>query len=319
MKRFPAFRQILPVVLAAFLLTSCGKKPPPDPRLELPPGEKVSVMTELSRPTIHLGEDARLTITVLHRDDVKVTFPDEEKKIGELTVVRRGGTGPSRVSEGVVKETLWYELSSDIPDQYIVPRIRIACADIKGESEYLSGTVRLKVVRTVDDISAVKGLRDIKRPVSMRKNYGRLFALIGVLLALLVLAEIVCIVIRRHRRLRAAEEEPVPANIKALEELRRIEGLDLLEKKQYEEYAVLVSSVVRGYIRERFSVPTAEMTTEEFTQRADKGYYLTEECQTIAREFFQQSDEVKFAAHSPTEEECAALVEKAVAFIEKSC
>ncbi len=300
------------------LLVSCREKSREDEKPGLLPGESISIKAELDKTTMYLGEDARLTITAVYREDVIVVFPALAEMLGELDIVDSGKTGPDLVSEGITEETRWYDLTTKVPGEYTVPGTTITYTDNEGKREYITGTMNLKIVRTVEDISKIKTLRDIKPSRRIPKNYSRLFIFLGCLIGGSVLVYSVYLIVRRRRRIRTMKAEPVPPNIRALEELKGVEDMGLLKEDRSEEFIVFVSSAVRSYIQERFSVPAEEMTTDEFLRGSEKGYYLTDECRSLIREFLERCDAVKFAAHSATVEECSAILEKAIEFIEKS-
>ncbi len=318
MRPFRACGQLLPAILTVSLLVSCDKKPHENEKPTLPPGESISIEAKLNRNVMYLGEDARLTITAIHHEDTTVDFPAQMEPLDELIVVDSGRTGPERLSQGAIEESVWFDITTNTPGDYSIPGITITYANSEGEREYVTGKMNLKFVRTVEDISEIKALRDIKPPRHIQKSYFRLFVFLGAVLGGLTLAYIVRRIISRKRKTRRDQKKPVPPNIQALEELKRIEDMKLLEEKRPGEFIVMISAAVRRYIERRFSVPAEEMTTDEFLRRSEKGYYLTDECRIMIREFLQRCDAVKFAAHLPTDEECETILEKAVEFIAKS-
>ena len=317
MRSFHVSRSIFLVLISLFFL-SCSEEQDVDEGLALPPGQAIVVEAELDKSTMYLGEDARLKVTAVYRDDVTVEFPSELRLPDGVELVNSGGTDREEISGGIVEETRWYDLTTNIPGNYVVPGVTITYQDEDGEHDYVTGAMTLKVVRTVENVDELETIRDIKPPKPIGKNYYRLYVFVASVVCGVLIVYVIRWFLKRRRLARVIEQKPTPPNIQALEELRGIDELKLLKEGREEEFIVEVSGVVRRYVERRFSVPTEKMTTDELLKRSEKGYYLGNECSVLIKEFLERCDAVKFAAHSPTGEECEAILDAAVDFIEKS-
>jgi hypothetical protein len=270
------------------------------------------------RDTVYLGEDVHLTIRARYLEDMTVSFPAEIEMPDHVDVRVARKEDPVTVSEGIVEESCVYNLTTAIPGTYSVPAVVVSYRDETGDHDYVLPPSKFEIVRTVEDISAVKDLRDIKPPREIERDYTRTLVLAGGA----VTGVLLVVYLRRHvlrrRMRRRIEEKPVPPNIQALERLREIERSGLLAGGKPEEFVSSIAGAVRRYVRERFSIPAGEMTTDELADRTEDGHHMADECRELARDFLKKCDSVKFAAHSPSKEECERLFDMAIEFIERS-
>ena len=81
---------------------------------------------------------------------------------------------------------------------------------------------------------------------------------------------------------------------------------------------VEVSSIVRHYLEDRYSVRAPELTTEEFLREARRSEELTTEHRQLLSGFLERCDRVKFAGYHPDEKESRDILQLARTFIEES-
>lgn len=101
-------------------------------------------------------------------------------------------------------------------------------------------------------------------------------------------------------------------------ELNRLEQAGLAERGDFGAYYDTLTAIVRGYVRRRFSIPADRQTTREFlaAARANPEFPSneTDNLQTLLR----LADLVKFAQARPEASSCAAHLQDARAFVERT-
>jgi hypothetical protein len=155
--------------------------------------------------------------------------------------------------------------------------------------------------------------RPLKAQWIAPRNYWKWIALIAAMVAALAL--LMWWLRRRSRRIEDAPPEPkLPADYVALQELTRIEKLDLLEKGEFKRYYTLVTDAVRRYIENRFLVEAMDRTTGELLDAlADRGQRV-DKLDGLLRE----ADLVKFAKHVPGEDDGTAAMSAAREIVVKT-
>jgi hypothetical protein len=122
---------------------------------------------------------------------------------------------------------------------------------------------------------------------------------------------VVILIIRhyRARRALAAMDNRLPHEV-ALDELTRIEGLQLPDAGLFKEHYTLVSDTLRIYMEKRVNVPMMERTTAEI----QGGLKQTDLEPSVAGHFLSVldvSDLVKFSKFSPEEASAYGIVTSA--------
>jgi hypothetical protein len=121
------------------------------------------------------------------------------------------------------------------------------------------------------------------------------------------------LVLRRRAR-------PVPASPseRARRECERLLGLKLPEKGRDKGFVMLLSGVVRRYLERRFDLPARRRTTAELLSAVEVRPDLADGHKRWLRDFFAQTDPVKFAAAAISPERCTGLAEEALRFFQET-
>ncbi len=104
----------------------------------------------------------------------------------------------------------------------------------------------------------------------------------------------------------------------ALQELSRIEAMQLPAGGEVEKFHMLLADVVRQYVDRRFGVRTIERTTAEVLAALAQANSVTAEPQETLRRFFERCDLAKFARAGYAPEECQDAIRLARAFVEET-
>ncbi len=107
--------------------------------------------------------------------------------------------------------------------------------------------------------------QDESKPLKPQWQAPRSYTYFYVAAAVLALAALAVLLWRRRRKpaSEAPPEPKIPADIVAMEELIRIEKMELLESGEFKKYYTLVVNAVRHYLERRYGVLAMDRTTHE--------------------------------------------------------
>jgi hypothetical protein len=98
--------------------------------------------------------------------------------------------------------------------------------------------------------------------------------------------------------------------------LQALEGRGAPIADDADAWFVELSSIVRGYLEQRYLLRAPERTTEEFLLEASKRPELSSEHRGLLSSFLERCDRVKFAGYRPDKEESIATLAAARGFVE---
>lgn len=142
------------------------------------------------------------------------------------------------------------------------------------------------------------------------------------LLAALLLAMILALIIYLKRLKNKKDEEEeiaivIPPHIEALEEISKIEEMNLIREGRIKEFYILVSDVIRVFEGKSHGFDAMEMTTEELSRhmrtktRSAINAAEKENNLLVIEKFLCDCDMVKFAKYRPADMDISALCERA--------
>ena len=177
--------------------------------------------------------------------------------------------------------------------------------------------MEVKSVLTAEEGGAEASLRDIKAPLSIASPIPGAWV-IAALLLLLVIAGVLLWLRYRQQHKKAIVAPALPPHERALVELARIARMDLLATGQMKEYYYLVSSCLRLYLEERFSLRAPEQTTEEFLLSVVERDTLQGAQINALNSYLKHCDLVKYAKLDPEELDRDQLMKTTRTFIEET-
>lgn len=92
---------------------------------------------------------------------------------------------------------------------------------------------------------------------------------------------------------------PPPPDETALEKLKRLNAKGLYEKEALKEFYFELSSIVKEYVKQKFLLGAAEMTSGEFLGALTAIKGLSDDRKKDISEFMRFSDDVKFTGYAP--------------------
>jgi hypothetical protein len=170
--------------------------------------------------------------------------------------------------------------------------------------------ITVKVIGPEDaDVKDLRGELPIETLPPVRPWYRQLLLAGAILLGVALLALLVAVCLRRVRM-----PTPVPPHERALRELEILAAPPVADHSP-DWYHTQISSVVRRYLEERFSMPASRQTTEEFFEGVRRGEHLNAEQQQLLHDLLARCDLAKFTGLPPSPEEGAETVALARTFI----
>ena len=283
--------------LAAALLamTGCTKSEPPLP--ELPAGQDVSISASMSTNQIHIGDPVHLTLSALHKENIRVEFPVIAQ--GKEVVVRSSTVTNEMLPNGLFRTEQQIVLTSmTVTNHVIGEKTSILISTPEGVRTNAYPFLSLEVVSSLSP-----GEKD-PRPAKGGLAYWPASPSRWIWIALAVLAVLAAGLWALRRFLTTPRTilhmpKPVPPYQIALDALDALRAKGWIEALTIEPFYVELSSIVRRYLEGRFGLRAPERTTEEFICDALTSRKLSDAHQNLVAGFLEQSDLVKFARHAP--------------------
>ncbi len=309
-------RYFLILAWCAIMLTCCGSRQPNAPREKdaVPP---VEVKAEVDKATATTGDLIRYTLSAASDPSVRVELPEMGSQIAGLRILDMGQKGPHE-KEGRSHVEKWYQLKADLIGSYIIPGAVFISYDEKGEkNEHKTAQIFIEVKSVIEDKEAATDIKEIKPLETIKRDYTTiaLYSLGGAALLGLILGGIFWY---RFKYKKATVTPPRPAHVLAFEELEDLRKEGLIEKGIYKEHYFRFSEIFRRYLERRFHFPAVERTTEEILPDISGLTGFEERVRSGARSLLFQADLVKFARHTPTNEQAEQEYRQAVSFINET-
>jgi hypothetical protein len=237
--------------------------------------------------------------------DAKPTLEREERNGGAVTTVKlRFVPLPAKPGR----------------NQLVLPPLPIAVARASGELMTLCTSTHTVVIE--DPIANEPNPKPKPNPEPRRQleEWTTAKHVTYAALVALVLGAIAAWLIGRWMRRPRPVPPPPPARPAwdvALEALFDLRHSGLLSEQRYAEYYDRVSDTVRRYLGDRYGYDGLESTTRE-ALAALRRVSMPMEVWVFVQEFMQEADLVKFARRTPTEAECASVLERAQSIVQQT-
>jgi hypothetical protein len=276
----------------------------------------VVVRAQAEPREVNIGDPIRYTVEASAAEDVELIVPVLAGAVGGFTITDFGES-PLRREKGRLILSRWYTLTTFATGDQFIPAPTVTYRTPGEDLREAEGNeVFIGVASLLGQDAEADDIRDVKKPETLPFDW-RPYALFA---GLLLLAGGVLVAfayfLNRPRRPRQVPRRP-PHEV-ALAALQRLRRRRLVEEGDYETYYVELSTIVRRYLEDAFSMRAPEMTTEEFlpTLAADKRLSLSQ--RRLLGEFLSQADLVKFARHRPSPEDADSAHEAARRLVEET-
>ena len=263
-----------------------------------------------------VGDVVELVLSVRHPAGYQVVVPQLPPAWGVYEVRSQSGLETVTNDDGSETTSQTVAVTLFALGTHQTPPIDLSIRDNNGELiERVVPQLSLTVVPILpaDD----NQLRDIKPQASLTAPipWGLILAL---LLALIILTALAWWLYRRFKSRSAPISEPLvtprfvdnrPIDVITLEELERIERMDLPGQGRYKEYYSLTTDTLRYYLEGMYQVPAIDLTTAE-TKKALEMTRLSNEHMVQFIDLFSEGDLVKFARFVPGVDSARGLIDR---------
>ena len=283
------------------------------------PHSSISVSFTADRASLTVGDIVTLTLEVTHPADHFVVVPRMGPEWGPFEVISQTPAQTDSNGDGTETTSQRIEVTLFAPGTFETPDLPISVRGPDGGVEQLflpSPQLNVTSVLSGGD----EELRDIRPPVDLSPPAWRQPTNLAAA-ALAVVAILVGGSYLVHRRLRGQDEQPVlaaetrtPWEI-AVQEIGRIEKLDLPGEGRFKEHYTLVAEVTKDYVRSMYldgssRTDAAEMTTDE-TVTAIWRSSLDRKNARLVVDLLNEADLVRFSNYSPLESKAQEALRRA--------
>ena len=340
MRRFPFFLALTALLYAAFL-TSCGGTGNPEAEALGPKGNAIAkeyrrgpfcARLLADKDAMSIAESVVLTIEAEVEEGFETELPRFGDKLGEFGI-RDYREDPPRLTPGnkiLSKKT--YTLEPFLSGDYTISPMQVrfrkkADGSAGGESntsderlwehEITTEEITIQVNSLMEKDHEQLALNPIKGPVALpAKPISPLFILLGLGVAG-VIAGAAFLLFRRKTAANRRQAAPaIPAHELAYRQLQEILDEQLIERGDIKLFFSRISDVLRGYIENRFGLQAPRRTTEEFLSDISRDAPFSAEQKGLLTAFLRDCDLVKFAEHTPSQEEISRAIDSCKAFID---
>ncbi|MFH1877480.1 MAG: BatD family protein [Candidatus Omnitrophota bacterium] len=273
----------------------------------------LEIKASVDRPEARVGDRITLKVTAQNAAGYDVIFPEKPQRPGNFSfVAAKPVNKPAGRSGAPGRE---YVLTVFKPGTYIIPPVQVKYKK-PGEDEWKTAEspgARVEVATLLTgkekDIRGPKGLLVFGNKVS------KIFLVAVMAAAYLILFRFLWT--RRKNRIFLLRKKKSLSET-ALEELKKLKGMDLPAQGRVKEFFTGISGIIRVYIENRFSYRAPEMTTEEFLAAVNVSGDLLAEHKALLRDFLSRCDMVKFAKYGPTNVEIDQSYDSARRLVEQT-
>ena len=288
------------------------------------PHSSISVSFTSDRAALTVGGIVTLTLEVTHPADRVVVVPRIGPQWGPFEVISQTPAQTDPNGDGTETTSQRIEVTLFAPGTFDTPDLSLTVRGPDGgvERPFLP-PLQLNVTSVLS--GSDETLRDIRPPADFPPSPWRQPATLAIA-ALAVLAVLLPGSYFVHRRLRGQEEQSALAGETqtpweiAVQEVGRIEKLDLPGQGRFKEHYALVAEVTKVYVRSMYLegsslTDAAEMTTDE-TVSAIWRSSLDHRNARLVVDLLNEADLVRFSNYSPRESEAQEALRQARAFLE---
>ncbi len=268
----------------------------------------VSAKAYVDKTAIYIGDKIRYTISVSSKEGIEIEFPKPEGGIAQFAVRE---TGVSKYSQWAIL-TIYKTGKQSIAGQ----EVKVKPKGARQWTSLKTNAVDIEVKSLLAENPKATDIRDIKGVLQVSRN--PLLTIILIILAAALIAPGAYFLAKKYLFEGQERLPPKTADELAYEELERIKMSALLYEGRVKEYYFRLSTCVRHYIENRFSIRAPEMTLEEFLAAVGDSRNLSEPQKDLLKDFLGSCDMVKFAKYSASRKEAEASFDFAKRFVDET-
>jgi hypothetical protein len=290
------------------------------------------VDASVDKNTITIGDPIEYTITIKRDEKTKTEPLVFGENLGAFEI-RNLKMGKEKKYGLKFRDHGWYlmsqiKLTLTIFDvgSFTIPSIRVKHIDEAGKQGEISTKEITITVESLVPVDA-KDIRGFKGPAELISPFSTTLFRVGFCGSIFIAASAtgVFIYLRRKKRRTIVVKDSVieediskPLHLIALEELDRVNRLNLLRNGCVEEFYILISETIRHYIESRYNIDTIQKNTEEILEEI-KSIPLEDNIPETIEDFLKECDLVKFARLAPQKNKSQEALEKARKIVKITC
>ena len=282
------------------------------------PHSSIRISLTADRAALTVGDIVTLTLEVTHPADHVVVVPRLAPEWGPFDVVSQTPAQTDSNGDGTETTSQRMEVTIFAPGTFETPDLSISVRGPGGDAERVFPTpVRL----TVDSVLSGPNetLKDIRPPADLAPPPWRQPAALAIA-AMAVVAGLVSGSLLLHRRLRGRGEQAVSTEDArtpweaAVQEIDRIDRLDLPGDRRFKEHYTLVARVIQGYVRAMYMADAGrtdatDMTTEEIGSAIGQSSLDRKKARLVV-ELLLEADLVRFSNYNPRESQAYGALQR---------
>jgi hypothetical protein len=280
----------------------------------------LSVHVRVDKSKLTIAETLLLEFEATIEPGYEVRMPKVDKVLENFGIVDWNNLGNKLDENNNVATTYRYRLEPFLSGKYEVPAFTFEFYDVNDvedkKYELSSEPIEVEVTSLLGEQRGELVIEDIEGVVEMPKE-ASLWWIWLIIIAFFAALAGGWILLRRKRVAKLIRIFK-PAHEIAYERLGALVKENLVEAGRIKEFYERISSILRHYIEHRFDLRAPERTTEEFLAELKYTDVLSESDKESLEEFLTHCDLVKFAKHSPTNEQIQKTFDLVKEFIRKT-
>lgn len=290
------------------------------PVLVIGQDNSISVDSKVDKSRITIGDLVTYSVIVTRSPDVQVKMPELGSNLGAFEI-RDYQVHEPKTENGQVVERVEYTISTFDVGEFEIPPLTFSYTIPDDSTRHQIKTKKIQIVVESLKPSEAGDIRDIKKPLSLPRDYRKWILWGSIAFAFLILVVVSIYIWRRKKAgkglLPEKVEPPKPAHEIAFNELAALKSSDLLAEGRVKEYYIQISEIMRRYVEGRYFIVALELTTYELVENLRQAHVESENVALI-QEFLELCDLVKFAKYTPNDEQNEAIYDKALEIVERT-
>lgn len=306
--------KIMKIIILFFILFNLSKS------------EEPKVVATVNNNNVIIGEEIKLDIEINSPNIYDIIFPKMMDTVASFEIINISKID-TLINEKNLKLKQQVSLIQFDSGRYEIPSLKFVYKD-KNDTSKLSdfrtfSTNSIPIYVNTVEIDTTKGIADIKPLLDAPFTIWEIIEYIYLTIGLILLALILWYLYNKYYKNRPKVEEDVPydpkipADILALEALRKLKSEKLWQEGEFKKYYTQLTDILRIYILRVFEIDALDMTSSEILENI-KLKNLSEELYSKLKFILTNADLVKFAKEKPLPEINENAIEYAFLFVEET-
>jgi hypothetical protein len=280
----------------------------PAPRVEKTSSGGVELIITADPARVHLERDILLSIKTIAPSNITVRLPPLDNRLAGFTLSGAFDREPA-IQDGKIAHEHCFRLTPLVAAEYRMAPMAVTYTDTSRPTAPENWFATRAIVFDTAPVGPGHpgaSIRDIRGPIWI---YPAFKTVAGWTAILALIAAALYALYRLSRRIhRAVQLRRMSPRERALKELAELMSRDLVSNRQFKEFFLELTLIVRRYIERAHHIRAPEQTTEEFLLAAAHNPQFRPEVLGKLRTFLQTADLVKFAEYRPE----SAIVDRAL-------